>query len=145
MASAVLGDATVAAVTRVARAALGTAIPPWDPSVPRAAGPLPRSSKTNGAALYFPSCVSRVFAGNSISEPSLAATVLSVADRAGRPLWIPDDVAGYCCGMPFASKGFDRAYRVAVERTVDRLWAWTGAGDRPHGDLARIQPHQNLR
>ena len=31
--------------------------------------------------------------------------------RAGLPVWIPDDVAGHCCAMPWSSKGFARRPR----------------------------------
>ncbi len=133
LASATLGPAAVAALTRAARATLGPTIPPWDPSMPKAAGALPVTSRASAAAVYFPSCVSRVFgpAGGEIDGPSVAETLLRVAKRAGLPLWIPEDVAGQCCGMPFSSKGLDRAYRVAVERTVDRLWRWSEGGKLP--------------
>jgi D-lactate dehydrogenase len=57
--------------------------------------------------------------------------VTAVAGRAGVPLWIPEDAPGHCCGMPFSSKGFERAYIRAVDRTVRSLWAWSGHGSRP--------------
>ena len=34
---------------------------------------------------------------------------MAVSARAGLPLWIPDDVAGHCCGTPWSSKGYRRA------------------------------------
>jgi D-lactate dehydrogenase len=57
--------------------------------------------------------------------------VEDVAARAGVPVWIPPDVAGRCCGMPFASKGYDRASRTALDRTVRALVSWTEDGRLP--------------
>ena len=34
---------------------------------------------------------------------------MRVSARAGMPVWIPDDVAGHCCGVPFGSKGYTAA------------------------------------
>ena len=32
--------------------------------------------------------------------------LVEVSARAGAPVWIPEDVAGHCCAMPWSSKGF---------------------------------------
>jgi D-lactate dehydrogenase len=47
------------------------------------------------------------------------------------PVWIPDDVAGSCCGLPFGSKGFGDAHRHKANEMVERLWAWSGEGALP--------------
>ncbi|HEX2708413.1 MAG TPA: (Fe-S)-binding protein, partial [Solirubrobacterales bacterium] len=51
--------------------------------------------------------------------------------RAGLPVWIPDDVAGSCCGLPWSSKGFVDAHRQKANEMVERLWAWSGEGALP--------------
>jgi D-lactate dehydrogenase len=47
------------------------------------------------------------------------------------PVWIPDDVAGSCCGLPWSSKGFDAAHRQKVNEMVELLWEWSGEGALP--------------
>ncbi len=62
---------------------------------------------------------------------SLIDAMVRLAERAGRPVWIPEDVEGLCCGVPFSSKGYVDAHRLAVNRTIDRMWRWSGEGRLP--------------
>jgi D-lactate dehydrogenase len=54
-----------------------------------------------------------------------------VSARAGLPVWIPADVAGSCCGLPWSSKGFGAAHRHKADELVERLWEWSDEGDLP--------------
>jgi D-lactate dehydrogenase len=56
---------------------------------------------------------------------------VAVSARAGMPVWIPDDVAGSCCGLPWSSKGFGEAHRHKANEMVERLWRWSGEGALP--------------
>jgi D-lactate dehydrogenase len=56
---------------------------------------------------------------------------LNVADRAGVKLYVARDIKGYCCGVPFSSKGFEEANAVAVNRTIERFWTWSDEGRLP--------------
>jgi len=58
----------------------------------------------------------------------LARTIVEVAARAGLRLFIPPDVAGTCCGMPFSSKGFEEAHAIAANRAIERAWRWSDGG-----------------
>jgi D-lactate dehydrogenase len=58
-------------------------------------------------------------------------SIVDVASRAGLRLYIPTDVAGVCCGMPFSSKGFAKAHAVAANRTIERAWRWSDGGRIP--------------
>jgi D-lactate dehydrogenase len=102
--------------------------------LPPAASPGPRpGSRERAAAVYFPSCVSRVVGparGRGPAESPIDL-VARVAERAGSPVWIPEDAAGICCGMPFSSKGYPQAHVLAANRAIDRLWRWTGEGALP--------------
>ncbi len=102
----------------------------WSADMPRAAGTLPVTSRQGARAVYLPSCVTRIFASNK-GEPSVAETVVRVAARAGMPVWIPPDVAGNCCGMPFSSKGYADAHARLTNRTIARLWEWSEHGRLP--------------
>ena len=77
------------------------------------------------AAVYVPSCTNRIFAGNPVEA------LVAVSARAGMPVWIPDDVAGSCCGLPFGSKGFGGAHAYKANELVERLWVWSGEGELP--------------
>jgi D-lactate dehydrogenase len=101
--------------------------------LPHAArGDLPRTSIRNAHVVYFPSCVSRVVGPHDgAGEASVVELLARVAERAGAPVWIPDDVPGTCCGMPFSSKGFRAAHEIAVNRAVERMWRWSNEGELP--------------
>jgi D-lactate dehydrogenase len=61
----------------------------------------------------------------------LAEALVAVSARAGLPLWIPAEVAGNCCGLPWSSKGFGDAHRHKANEMVERLWEWSGEGELP--------------
>jgi D-lactate dehydrogenase len=72
--------------------------------------------------------------GRLPTEPkdrSLMEVTVELARRAGVPVYIPSDVAGTCCGMPFSSKGFTQAHAIAANSAVERLWRWSGEGSLP--------------
>jgi D-lactate dehydrogenase len=54
-----------------------------------------------------------------------------VARRAGLPVYIPSDVTGTCCGVPFSSKGYDQAHELLVNRTIERFYEWSEGGKLP--------------
>jgi D-lactate dehydrogenase len=90
-----------------------------------APGTLPATAREGAAAVYVPSCTNRIFAG------SPAEALVEVSRRAGLPLWIPEEVAGSCCGLPFGSKGFTAAHRHKANEMVERLSDWSGEGELP--------------
>jgi D-lactate dehydrogenase len=130
----VLGGRAVTALSRLPGLVLRRRTPIWMAPMPRAASrAMPATDRVGAVAVYFPSCVSRTM-GSLPSEPagpSLVQTFVDVAARAGRPVWIPAGTDGHCCGVPFSSKGYVRAHRMAVNRTIDRLWAWSDGGRLP--------------
>lgn len=83
------------------------------------------STPREGAAVYVPSCTNRIFAGSPV------AALVGVSRRAGLPVWIPAEVAGSCCGLPWSSKGFGAANRHKANEMVERLWDWSGEGELP--------------
>jgi D-lactate dehydrogenase len=129
-----VGSRAMAALTRLPSIVLRRRTPRWLPPMPAAAtGRGPATSRMDAAAVYFPSCVSRTM-GRLPGEPhdgSVVDTMVTLAARAGLPLWVPDDAAGHCCGVPFSSKGYAEAHRLAVNRTVESFWRWTDGGRLP--------------
>ena len=102
--------------------------------MPRAAkGGIPATKAEGAAAIYFPACISRVM-GALPGEPddlSLMQAFVQVARRAKSPVHIPPNVEGVCCGVPFSSKGYEDANKVAVNRAIERFWAWSDGGRLP--------------
>ncbi len=95
------------------------------------------------AAVYVPSCTNRIFGPSSAESAktvpgerfsrtrSVVDALVTVSARAGMPVWVPEDVAGSCCGLPWSSKGFAAAHAHKANEMVERLWEWSGEGALP--------------
>jgi D-lactate dehydrogenase len=131
---ALFGAGAMVGITRLGRAILANPFPQWSREMPYPArGRRPATEKAGAQAVYFPSCISRVM-GHLPGEPdemSLMEAFVAVANRAGSPVWIPGDVEGTCCGVPFSSKGYEEAHTVAVNHAVARFWEWSDRGRLP--------------
>jgi len=129
-----LGAEAMTGVSRALRAVAGKSFPHWSRDMPRPSRARHPATILAGAqAVYFPSCISRVM-GHLPDEPDEMTHMeafVTVASRAEFPLWIPGDVAGTCCGLPFSSKGYDPAYQVALNRAIARFWQWSEQGRLP--------------
>ncbi|RST12536.1 FAD-binding oxidoreductase [Streptomyces sp. WAC05374] len=128
-----LGDRLPAAVTGLLRTAVRTElVPGWLPELPGAAAGLPATERAGAAAVYFPACVNRIFGEPAGHDgPSLPEAVVALSARAGKPVWIPDDVAGTCCATIWHSKGYEEGARVMAGRVVEAAWGWTAGGRLP--------------
>ncbi|HEX2097404.1 MAG TPA: FAD-binding and (Fe-S)-binding domain-containing protein [Solirubrobacterales bacterium] len=111
---------------------------------PPASAKLPETRREDAAAVYFPSCTNRIFASpaadgtktplgpsKSARRRTVAEALVAVSERAGLPLWIPDDLAGSCCGLPWSSKGFAAAHAHKAGEMAERLKEWTDNGRLP--------------
>ncbi|MXG29573.1 FAD-binding and (Fe-S)-binding domain-containing protein [Streptomyces sp. YIM 132580] len=136
------GDRLLESVTRLARKAVRPdLVPEWLPQLPgSAARQLPRTARVGASAVYYPACVNRIFAGpamgpeagpDGIRTLSLPEAVVAVSQRAGKPVWIPEDVAGTCCATIWHSKGYDAGNRIMANRIVEAAWGWTAGGALP--------------
>jgi D-lactate dehydrogenase len=117
----------------VRRALTDELVPEWPENrPPPAPAELPQTRREGAAAVYLPACVNRIFGrargADRVPELSLPQALVSVAERAGVPLWIPPDVAGHCCAVPWSSKGYGDGARRMANHTVDALWRWTDGG-----------------
>ncbi|MGA4957800.1 FAD-binding and (Fe-S)-binding domain-containing protein [Streptomyces lavendulocolor] len=129
-----LGDRLPASVTGLARRLVGPElVPGWLPEVPGAAAArLPATARQRAVAVYYPACVNRIFGEPAgFDGPSLPEAVVALAERAGKPVWIPDDVTGTCCATIWHSKGYDEGARVMANRIVEAAWGWTAGGRLP--------------
>ncbi|GAA2617113.1 FAD-binding and (Fe-S)-binding domain-containing protein [Streptomyces axinellae] len=129
-----LGDRMLGKMTGAARRALRPdLVPAWLPEIPAAAARrLPATARTMAAAVYYPACVNRVFGDPEGYEGlSLPESMVIVSARAGRPVWIPDDVTGTCCATIWHSKGYVSGNTLMANRMVEAAWRWTDGGDLP--------------
>jgi D-lactate dehydrogenase len=122
-----------AAAERAARAGLrggGRALRAWRPALPNAAPELPFTVREGAAAVYLPACINRIFGTppGAPFRPSVPQALAAVSLRAGLPLWIPPDVAGHCCGMPWSSKGYVRGHQLMAAKTAAALSRWSDQG-----------------
>ena len=102
-------------------------------ALPKPAPPLPETIREGATAVYFPSCTNRIMGRpkGSAPGPSLPDALVAISERAGMPIWIPDDVAGNCCGVPWSSKGHAEAHAWMAAGTVEALWGWSDEGGLP--------------
>jgi len=132
--SSLFGVKPLTALTAVARSVVSPDLMPAVPGpMPRAASELPKTDRKGAAAVYFCACINRMFgrdpAGPAV--PSLAEAFVSLSKRAGKPLWIPRDVAGLCCSTPWKSKGYRRGHKHMAQTVADAMWRWSEGGVLP--------------
>jgi D-lactate dehydrogenase len=96
-------------------------VPAWpDEMPPPAPSALPATRREGAAAVYLPACINRIFG------PSLPEALVQVSERAGLPLWIPEDVPGVCCGVPWSSKGLGEGAEWMAGHTAEAVERWVG-------------------
>ncbi len=81
--------------------------------------------------------------GSSPAHPVEA--LVEVSARAGLPVWIPEDVAGSCCGLPWSSKGFAAAHRAQGERDGRAALALERGGGAADRDRRRLLHRRDRR
>ncbi|MCK7674565.1 FAD-binding and (Fe-S)-binding domain-containing protein [Corynebacterium pygosceleis] len=130
------GTAPLRGVANAGRAILSPDILPTVPGkLPQAASRhLPATQREGATAVYFPACINRIF-GRPHGAPSdqleLPRAIVELGRRAGRPVWIPGDVEGNCCGTPWSSKGYARGFEDRARAIAADLWRWTDGGELP--------------
>ncbi|MEJ0001048.1 MAG: FAD-binding and (Fe-S)-binding domain-containing protein [Verrucomicrobiota bacterium] len=133
--SRVLGPLPAMGLTTLARAVVSKdLVPVCLPNMPPAAKvEFPPTQKEGAAAVYFCACVNRMFgnAAGSASQMSLAEAMVAVSARAGKPVWIPHDIAGNCCATVWHSKGYDEGNRYMANKMVESAWRWSDEGRLP--------------
>jgi D-lactate dehydrogenase len=137
-----IGVNGIITITRLTERLTGQTLPKWNAAVPYATRHLPVTSCNQPDYVYFPSCITRTMGippGDGVvpvsargeAAPDLLETLMTLSRRAGIRIWIPPQVTGLCCGMPFGSKGYTLAYRDMLSRTLSHLWDWSQQGRLP--------------
>lgn len=105
-------------------------IPQWDRSLPGGGRPRHPRVVPDAAAVYLPACVGTMF-GPEPGYPGVQEAFIDLCEQAGVRVTIPDGIASSCCGTPFSSKGYRRAYRQMRDAMVPWLWDATDQGRLP--------------
>jgi D-lactate dehydrogenase len=92
---------------------------------------IPHVRKAGSDIIYFPCCVSRIMGKPTGQQEGIIEKFLTVSERAGLKLTIPNDISGYCCGMSMQSKGFPEAFAESANRLIIMLWDESDAGRAP--------------
>jgi len=119
---------------KVSRSLMDEAFWQWCAEMPRPRrGALPARPRQGAVAVYFPACISRIMGAlpGEQEQTTVMQALLNVADRAGVKLFVPRDIQGKCCGVPFSSKGFEAAHHAAVDRTIENFFRWSNGGELP--------------
>jgi D-lactate dehydrogenase len=105
-------------------------VPAWSPELPR--GGTPRLSRPAAApvAVYFPACLSTIF-GPASGGPGVRDAFLTLCERTGVPVHIPDGISSLCCGTPWKSKGLAEGYETMRDRVASVLRRATDDGALP--------------
>ena len=127
----VAGGAPARAGAELLRRALShELVPTWPAAMPKPApSRLPATQREGAAAVYVPGCINRIY--GSDGGLTVVEALVEVSARAGLPVWIPDDVAGHCCGTPWSSKGYPEAHDWMAQRTTEALRRWSDEGRLP--------------
>ncbi|HKY54310.1 MAG TPA: FAD-binding and (Fe-S)-binding domain-containing protein, partial [Anaerolineales bacterium] len=149
LAESVLGASGVNSMIRTAENITNITLPKWYHHIPFSSknlSALPGTTRQgrcrvlNGKKefIYFPSCISRQLGvprhHSRTSNPeyrALPETLVAISNRANINLLIPADTTGTCCGMPFHSKGYIKAYQSILHKTILKFWAWSEDGKYP--------------
>ncbi len=101
--------------------------PVWSPAVGKSPKTVFRAQSTP-EIVYFPACVTRIMGSSNLGKPSVAETVLTVADRAGIKLRLPRSVAGVCCSQIWEHRGYASGRRHMANHLVESMWQWSDGG-----------------
>jgi D-lactate dehydrogenase len=130
--SAVASPGLLNSLTRALRRVTGDlVVPEYLDDTPAPAPPLPATTKDGAVAVYLPACVTRMFGPGERAGLPVPDSMVTLARRAGRPVWIPDDVVGTCCGTVWESKGFPEGAATMAAIVAERAWRWTDGGRLP--------------
>lgn len=120
---------TMEAVTRAVHRLVPFS-PVWSPAMGASPTPVFRAELSPEIA-YFPACVTRIMGPSGARKPSVAETVLTIADRAGIKVRLAGSVAGVCCGQIWEHRGYASGQRFMANRLVERMWEWSDGGRVP--------------
>jgi D-lactate dehydrogenase len=122
------------AATTAGRAVLGDdTVPEYSADLPRGGrnrrrlrgshGPLGAPEATDApVALYLPACVNSMF-GAAEDGPGATDAFVSLCERAGVGVIVPDAIESLCCSTPWTSKGYTGGRQTMLRRVAEAVRA----------------------
>lgn len=131
----VLGTKLMQTVTDGSRRLSGGRLGKWTPSMPTAAESikLAKQATNRPEVVYLPSCASRTMgpANEAKEQTNLFDKTVSLLNKAGYSVIIPEGLNEQCCGMPFESKGMFNQADQKVNETITMLQTASKQGTLP--------------
>ncbi|WP_165313636.1 FAD-binding and (Fe-S)-binding domain-containing protein [Vibrio ziniensis] len=138
VATNILGEKSVKSIVDGTRKLTRGKTPVWLAEMPlsngyplaKAAGDLPQREKK---VVYMPSCASRSMGQQSdaADQRPLTEVTLSILNKAGYEVVLPDELNQQCCGMPYDSKGMNDIAKDKAHQLEEVLWKATQYGQYP--------------
>ena len=105
-------------------------VPAWSPELPRGGTSRQPRAAATPVAVYFPACLSTIF-GPAEGGTGVRDAFLTLCERAGVPIRIPEEISSLCCGTPWKSKGLAGGYATMRDRVAAVLRRATEDGALP--------------
>ena len=123
--SRVLGNKGCAGIDNMSIHELSNNIPIWFSEYPTANNSKVSPTKKSGnKVVYYPSCAARAMGTQpkARDQRSLEDVTISLLEKAGYQVIIPEDISKSCCGLPYESKGIDDIAQQEVRQLESILW-----------------------
>ena len=104
--------------------AISKEVPLWMASLPKGNSfNIKPTLKSEKKVVYFSSCINRTMANPKQidEESSMGDIVVTLLERAGYEIIIPENINNLCCGMPFSSKGFTKQGKIKSDELEEAL------------------------
>lgn len=133
-----LSDKTIHKVNHQARKWTKNALPLWMPEIPQANSfqlerAVASQSHQDKKVVYLPSCASRNMGQQKDAQDqrSLTEVTLSLLEKAGFQVIVPENLNAQCCGMPYESKGMNDLAQQKSQQLEQALWQASEQGKYP--------------
>lgn len=132
-----LGSERIVALSMQVHRWTGGRIPVWHKYMPTGGKGLPviglKNPSEKDEVVYFASCLNRGMnktpgEAHKVSTAKAFIELLQEADI--HPIY-PSHLEELCCGTPYSSKGFNKAFKLMAENTVRSLWRTSKQGTLP--------------
>ena len=119
-AASAMPDVVPATITKVARRGGGRGVvPQWSRDLP--GGGKPRRARPSGSTtVLFQSCTGSLFGGTA----GVTTALLTLCDRAGVEVSVPESIPDLCCGTPWGSKGLPAGHDLMARKVRQAAKQW---------------------
>ena len=139
LAHTILGSELMQKVSDGGRSFSGNRIGKWTPAMPTAAEPIEKvkslklQPKFDKKVVYLPSCASRTMgpAKGATCSRGIFETTISLLNKAGYEVILPNEIEALCCGLPFESKGMFKQAKQKADELFQQLSEASNGGRYP--------------